>query len=320
MKETLSREAEEAYLAVCARGGRLPPEEADPELPHLRELIAYGLLTHASGAFDDPRALIAVDPRHAQIRWGDALYRQALDALSAAERVSRTAERLAGAFQKFSLPGLQGAEGVELLRDPAQINAQVSRLLASCTRQALLAQPGGARPRDGLEAALAQDTEVIKRGVDWRTLYQTPARHDPGTRAYINAITAAGAQVRTTDHLWSRTFVIDNTALLAVPADTSGAVPSAALVTSWPVVTYVRNLFLHTWDLAEPMDRPSGREITDGTRRAIVTLLREGLEQGQIARRLGITSRTCNAHISALKKEYGVSTLFQLGAALAAAH
>jgi DNA-binding NarL/FixJ family response regulator len=45
----------------------------------------------------------------------------------------------------------------------------------------------------------------------------------------------------------------------------------------------------------------------------LATLLVEGLTQGAIAKRLGLSERTVAAQIAALREEYDAETLFQLG-------
>lgn len=213
---------------------------------------------------------------------------------------------------------LGGLAPLELVTDLGAVRGLIAELVASCEREVLTSQPGGGRPADALEEAIGRDESVLARGVRMRTLYQHTARYSRPTAAYVDRVTARGAQVRTLGDGLMRMIVIDGrTALMAVP-DTAGA----ALVVREPAVLhFMTEAFERSWVEAEPfassVSPDQARLLSDELRRMIVRMLAEGLEDKVIARRLGMSERTCQRHIAEVMRAVGAKSRFHAGYLLA---
>ncbi|MBW5481416.1 LuxR family transcriptional regulator [Streptomyces bambusae] len=216
----------------------------------------------------------------------------------------------AGAAQR----GVSGSGRLELVTDLRAVRALIAELAASCACELLSSQPGGGRPEEALAEAIGRDEALLARRVRMRILYQHTARYSRPTAAYVERVTALGAQVRTLGDGLMRMLVFDHhTALLPVH-DT----PGAALVVREPnVVQFMVAVFERSWLQAEPfpvtVSPDHARSISEELRQTIVLLLSEGLEDKVIARRLGMSARTCQRHIAEIMRAAGAKSRFQAG-------
>lgn len=213
-----------------------------------------------------------------------------------------------------------GANSLELITDPAALQNLIRELIASAESEVLTCHPGGGRPPATLEAAVGRDEAMLARGVRMRTLYQHTARYSRPTAAYVERVTALGSQVRTVGDGLMRMILVDrHTGLMEVHGDSG-----AALVVREPnVVHFMVQTFERSWAEAEAFSTTVGpdqaRSISDELRQTIVRLLAEGLEDKVIARRLGMSERTCQRHIAEIMRAVGAKSRFQAGYLLATA-
>ncbi|RSS51677.1 LuxR family transcriptional regulator [Streptomyces sp. WAC07061] len=216
---------------------------------------------------------------------------------------------------------LSGSGRLELVTDLGAVRGLITELAAGCERELLTSQPGGGRPQESLEEAVGRDESLLTRGVRMRTIYQHTARYSRPTAAYVERITALGAQVRTLGDGLMRMLIFDaHTGLMAVP-DRQGA----ALVVREPsVVHFMTATFERSWLGAEPFPTSVGpdaaRAVSDELRQTIVRLLSDGLEDKVIARRLGMSERTCQRHIAEIMRAIGAKSRFQAGYLLSTAN
>ncbi|MEU6679735.1 helix-turn-helix transcriptional regulator [Streptomyces sp. NPDC046853] len=209
------------------------------------------------------------------------------DALSAAEDAYRTQQRASAA-------------SVRLLHGSDVIYAALERASEACREELLTAHPGGARDPDALGKTLPRTLRLNSRGVRQRTLYQHSVRAHGPTLAYIEQVTAAGAQVRTLDEVVDRLIVYDRS--IAFIPDPRYDLQTTALAVEHPaLIHYLVKVFDHAWQRAEPVTvaHDNGRPplLTDETRRAVLQLMVEGHTDAGMGKRLGISSRTVSAHI-----------------------
>ncbi|GES33545.1 LuxR family transcriptional regulator [Streptomyces angustmyceticus] len=314
----LGTAAKNAYREALRNGVlALPPTgaEHDAQRAAAGELLGLGLLLPAPGRPDE---LLPVDPRIAEARLGSAWRARALELL---DRASDLGDELAPFIEEYREPALPAEEspGSERLSGSATVNWHLDQALSSCREELLTAQPGGGRPVEFLQEALDRDHAVLRRGAAMRTLYLHSARFDGPTREYVEGVRALGGQVRTLADLFERLIVVDRRIAFVPAPDHDG---DAIVVRDPAVVHYLADVFDRSWQRASEF--PTGQEpaaapyIADETRRAIVQLLIEGESEASIARRVGLSKRSCAAHIAKLKQNLGVQTLFQLGYRVAA--
>ncbi|MET9695876.1 helix-turn-helix transcriptional regulator [Streptomyces sp. NPDC006529] len=287
------------------------------------ELVAARLLQpDPAGPGEDgaPRWSV-VSPRAAVARALAPLALRVRETHDEMDRVRRRLDALVPEYEAgIARRDLGGPAPLELVTDLGAVRGLIGELVASCEREVLTSQPGGGRPAEALEEAIGRDESVLARGVRMRTLYQHTARYSRPTAAYVDRVTARGAQVRTLGDGLMRMIVIDGrTALMAVP-DAAGA---ALLVREPAVVHFMREAFERAWVQAEPFASSVGpdqaRLLSDQLRRMIVRMLAEGLEDKVIARRLGMSERTCQRHIAEVMRAVGAKSRFHAGYLLATA-
>ncbi|MEV5902339.1 LuxR C-terminal-related transcriptional regulator [Streptomyces sp. NBC_00015] len=224
--------------------------------------------------------------------------RDSLDAL-AAVHVTRPNERA------------EAVEAVEVVDRLSDVITLIEQASAECEHEMISCQPGGGRPTEELEQAVARDTALLTRGVRMRTLYQHSARRHAPTQAYAERVSLVGAQVRTMTELFGRVIVFDRRIAFVPHHQCRGG---AAVVRSPAAIAFLVNAFDRAWDLAVPFGEPEHTPVAvDDLRQSILRLLSKGLKDEVIARRLGISLRTCRKHIADLFQELGADSRFQAG-------
>ncbi|MFI5620292.1 hypothetical protein [Streptomyces sp. NPDC051567] len=207
-------------------------------------------------------------------------------------------------------------EGVDVLPDLASASAMLTEESARCREEVFSIQPGGGRTPNRLGEAIERDLAMLRRGVRMRTLYQHSARPSLSTQGYVETLTEAGAEYRTAAELPDRAVVFDRTVAFLPRRANGGSGEGAVLVRDPDVVAYLCRVFDQHWSCATPF-RGSGeaayKEVGHSLRRALAGLLAEGGKDEVIARRMGMSLRTCRRHIAELLEELGAESRFQGG-------
>ncbi|MGW7050525.1 helix-turn-helix transcriptional regulator [Streptomyces sp. NPDC054887] len=209
----------------------------------------------------------------------------------------------------------EGGTAVRVISGADVISSTLSSAVLSCREELLTAQPGGGRPQELLEKALASDLEALRRGVRQRTIYQHTVRSHGPTLSYVEQVCAAGAEVSTLDEVFDRLIVCDRR--IAFVPDPGEERRQVALAIEHPgMIRYLVGLFEHSWDRATPL-RHNPREhrpplLTDQTRRAILQLMVNGYTDQAIAGRLGMSTRTVASHVSKASELLGSRSRAQL--------
>ncbi|MGK5630438.1 LuxR C-terminal-related transcriptional regulator [Streptomyces sp. URMC 123] len=227
----------------------------------------------------------------------------------ALEEADRVADQAAS-------PGSPGASTITYLQGITEINDAIAAALDRAHGEILTAQPDGPRPSSVLEGALAAVRRQITGGVAMRTLYQHSTRFDEATKDYVRQVTEYGVQVRTLEEFFERLIVIDAT-IAFIPAQADRTV--ALAVTEPAVVRFLHDTFERSWDRARPFPfiprhaAQAAGEVMPAIRESIRRLLVEGHSDKLIARRLGISERSLQAHVAAIKQELGARNRLHLG-------
>ncbi|MGW8764873.1 LuxR C-terminal-related transcriptional regulator [Streptomyces sp. NPDC055815] len=314
------------YTALLARDPARPPAHpadlaAELDLPLARVESAVSALGDMGLLRRTPeRAVLPVAPDEAVQRTLGPLEREMR---ARRQHMERTREQLMAFMPLYEshllrLTHLRQAEYVELLTDLRAVREAITELGRTCEREVMTAQPGGGRRAEVLEEAVARDEELLRRGVRMRVLYQHTARFSSGTCAYVERVGRLGAQVRTLDDEFMRMLVFDrSTAVIPVPDD-----PHAAVLIREPhVVAFMVGAYERLWLEALPFetewDRQTIMDISDELKQTIVRLLTEGLTDAAIARRLGLSVRSCRRHVADVMAALGAESRFQAGYLLA---
>ncbi|WP_328972700.1 helix-turn-helix transcriptional regulator [Streptomyces sp. NBC_00239] len=284
----------------------MTPQEVERSVAKLLEMR----LLRASAT--EPGTFVSVAPQTAaaeltSVLVGEVSLRQ--------QAIARIAEGKEALVARYTEGMAAAAGGVHRLKDLHKIRLLLEETAERCRFEVLTAQPGGARSPEILAEALPRDRRMLERGVAMRTLYQRTTRYNQPARAYVEEVTRLGAEVRTSNELFNRLIIFDReTAFIPDHAD-----PLAAVVVREPsIVAFLLEVFERSWQAAEDFDtgsndRDSGRGISGDVKLSILKLLAEGLKDEVIARRLGMSVRTCRKHIAAIMLQFGATSRFQGG-------
>ncbi|GGX13639.1 helix-turn-helix transcriptional regulator [Streptomyces malachitofuscus] len=296
----------------AVRRGRLLRREAEP-VPCLLELA----LLHPDP--DDMDWLVPTAPQEVMTR----LLRGMYDEVSASQRRVGSAVE---AFEWYAGLGRQvpaapsAAEGpaIRVLDGLARIQAAMDEATQACTSEVLTVQPGGIRREAELSEGLHRAMALRGRGVRMRDLYTHVARHGHGLLSYLELMGDA-VEARTLDEVIERLILFDRTVAF-IPANSERTM---ALELRHPaLVEYLGTVFERLWRLAIPLTAPlpdTGIEGISHREQSIAALLAEGHQDAVIAERLGISVRTCRAHIARLSETLGAASRTQLGVRIAQA-
>ncbi|MEU1424579.1 MULTISPECIES: LuxR C-terminal-related transcriptional regulator [unclassified Kitasatospora] len=203
-------------------------------------------------------------------------------------------------------------EAFDVVTDVDAIQNMLDHLGQTCRKEVLTVQPGGARPSTLLPAARKSAEGMLERGVRMHTIYQHTARSDLPTKAYVRDVTAMGAEIRTADQVIDRMLIYDReTVFLPVRTADEEESTGAAIVREPTLVAFLCAVFEHLWDSATPFvyDTPT----TDDLKQSIIRLMARGYKDEMVARRLGMSVRTCRRHISEITEELEATSRFQAG-------
>jgi DNA-binding NarL/FixJ family response regulator len=204
---------------------------------------------------------------------------------------------------------------LETIAEAGDVRLLIEKEVQECSRELMTVQPGGASNATLLDAALPRDLAAINRGVRMRQIYQHTARASLHTRAYVAAVVDAGAEVRTTEQLPERMLVFDRSTVF-IPKRIGPEESAGALIVREPVlVAFLCSLFDQFWVAATPFiaDGPGYKNVLDELQRSIIRLLAQGLKDEVVARRLGMSVRTCRRHIAVIMQELEAESRFEAG-------
>ncbi|MFH8881702.1 LuxR C-terminal-related transcriptional regulator [Streptomyces californicus] len=230
--------------------------------------------------------------------------------------------RLAATLSRSLLPLSSVAPGdpdlaITTLEGTTAIQASVDEAAATATDEILTARPGADHAPVSLSAARGDARNAISRGVRLRHIYEHAARYSSRARGHLADVPSQHVQVRTTEVTVEQLVIIDR-AVAYVPASADG---TTALRISQPaLVSYLVQVYEVLWAQAVPLAenrRTAARDIqVTAVQRDIARLLTEGHVDDVVARRMGISVRTCRSHIARLTQTLGATSRTHLGALL----
>ncbi|WP_372337630.1 LuxR C-terminal-related transcriptional regulator [Streptomyces sp. MK5] len=305
-------EAGDRVYSRAVRRGRVPRRDADP-VPCLLELA----LLHPDP--DDMDYLVPTAPQEVMTRLLRGMYEEVSESHRRVGSAVAAFERYAGLGSRVQ-QHRAAAEGtaIRVLDGLSRIQAAMDEATEACRTEVLTVQPGGIRREHELSEGLHRALALRGRGVRMRDLYTHVARHGQGLLNYLELMGDA-VEARTLDEVIDRLILFDRTVAF-IPAN---ADRTMALELRHPaLVEYLVTVFERLWRLAIPLTAPlpdTGIEGISHRERSIAALLAEGHQDAVIAERLGISVRTCRAHIARLSETLGAASRTQLGVRIAQA-
>nr|WP_316739182.1 LuxR C-terminal-related transcriptional regulator [Streptomyces sp. MK7] len=268
---------------------------------------------------DDMDYLVPTAPQEVMTRLLRGMYEEVSESHRRVGSAVAAFERYAGLGSRVQ-QHRAAAEGtaIRVLDGLSRIQAAMDEATEACRAEVLTVQPGGIRREHELSEGLHRALALRGRGVRMRDLYTHVARHGQGLLNYLELMGDA-VEARTLDEVIDRLILFDRTVAF-IPAN---ADRTMALELRHPaLVEYLVTVFERLWRLAIPLTAPlpdTGIEGISHRERSIAALLAEGHQDAVIAERLGISVRTCRAHIARLSETLGAASRTQLGVRIAQA-
>jgi DNA-binding CsgD family transcriptional regulator len=268
---------------------------------------------------------VAVSPSHAEMQVITPLEQVIQDEHRVLTELRSRMQSLKEVFEEVqqSQPCLSGV----FRCDVEESSLWLSKAAAQTESEVLMLQPADSAEEQALPDDLPTRLGILERGCRIRLIGQHTARTQSAGRAGLNDLTAQGVEVRTTTELVERFVVFDRriafvrlgSDILLTDGDVVGTQPGAVVVTDASMVALLAQVFEQTWRSAVQYDPAGadGEEPLDEVRVAILKLLASGAKDEVIARRLGMSPRTCRRHISGLMDQLNASSRFQAGLAAA---
>ncbi len=227
------------------------------------------------------------------------------------------ADQLRRRIESIASPvsGPAGPAGpIDVLEGTGEIRGLLKLAAESCHRDLDLI-----RPADG-ELALDELYDACFGGLDpgvrIRVICPHRSRADFASRARTDRLIRAGADVRTVSRVSQATVVFDGSLAVMFGPIGADAVPTARQVRDREVVRFVLDMFDEFWEGAAayaPEEQGYANDVADDLQRSIARLMAQGLTDEVVARRLGMSVRTCRRHIAALLRSLDSVSRFQAG-------
>ncbi|MBL1116550.1 response regulator transcription factor [Streptomyces sp. 110] len=274
--------------------------------PRVRRACARLLRLGLIQAPDSTGGLRPVDPRIA-VR---ALIRKRE---SESDLLAATADDMA----KIYAAGLLRAEPsslVEVVRGESANAARLEELYARAEHEVcLFDSPPYLAP---LTPQLDLQSEVLRRGVAYRTVYSVTSLESPDLLAYAEGMVALGEQARVLPTVPMKLLVVDRrTAMLPLTSADAGPAYCAVIVRHSALTDALQTLFETFWQQGTPLSGTpddGGEELSAADRR-LIGLLAAGMKDEAIARHLGVSLRTLRRRVSDLQLRLAAAGRFQAG-------
>ncbi len=302
------------YRYAVSRGiGEFAAAAAELDLPvevidqAVAELARHRLLRKDSA---DPRRLLAVDPEIATMALVSPMEREIYQRRELIAQVRQRAEMFRADYARAGEPASAGAS--TRIAGAPEVRGYLKVTSDSCQREVMMLQ-AGKQDTEEFDDFLQVCQQLLERGIAVRIVCQHRSRADLTTRMKIKRVADAGAQVRTTSHIPRTAVIFDRS--LAVLLGAGQDEVTASRVGDGEMVQFLVDVFDHLWDGATPVDcNDTGyAEVADDLQQTIAGLMAKGYTDEVLARKLGMSVRTCRRHIATLMRELDAVSRFQAG-------
>ncbi|MFF3110094.1 LuxR C-terminal-related transcriptional regulator [Kitasatospora sp. NPDC057904] len=310
--------AAKALYELCVTKGSVATADAVLELgltdkqatEAIDALKSLGLIRADSRS---PSRWSAVAPDSARIQVLGPLLRRMQETQGCIDRIREDLDELAPLYER-SMDQVAAERDTETVTELDVALRLITEFSASAAEEVLTSQPGGARPEQVLEESLGRTEALLARQVRLRTLYQHTAQFHQTTIAYVERVTAMGAEVRTTAPGFARMLIFDRSiAVLPLLGSQEGAV----VVRNASVVAALAEAFERTWNGATPFpleySRHQAVQAATEVRRTIIGLLVQGETDKKIAQSVGLSLRSTQRHIAEVMQDLGARNRLHAG-------
>lgn len=231
------------------------------------------------------------------------------------ERIAQIRQRATGFREDYARRGREthDAAAVGQVEGAVELQGHL-RLAGDACRSELMVLLSGQSDDGALDDVPQLCAQLAERGVAVRIVCQHRSRADLRLRAGMRQLFEAGAEVRTVTHVPRAALVFDRSLALLLGEDGGGQI-RASRIGNDEVVGFLLDMFGQLWDVATPLEcLDSGyAEVAGDLRQTIAGLMAKGFTDEVLARKLGMSVRTCRRHIASLMRELDSVSRFQAG-------
>jgi len=203
---------------------------------------------------------------------------------------------------------------IDAFDDVAAIRGLLKLAAEVCRREVVVLRPG-LDDGDLLDDLLEPCYSVLDRDVTVRVVCPHRYRAGFATRSAVRRLVDSGAQIRTLSQVPHAAVVFDRTIAVTLSLSRPGGGLTGRRVRDPDVAQFLVGLFDQLWDAATPfaVAEPGYADAVDDLQQSIARLMAQGLTDEVVARRLGMSVRTCRRHIAVLLANLGSISRFQAG-------
>lgn len=195
-----------------------------------------------------------------------------------------------------------------------EVRDRLRTLTTQAQAEIMTLVPDPVQRPDTLAASKPLDAALLERGIVMRTVYLNSIRNDPASIAYTDWLAGIGGQIRTAPTVPLRLIIFDRATAL-IPIDPQDSSAGAAVITGVGAVAAMCALFEQIWATANPLGLPNPPDAQGlgPEEREVLRMLANGETDENIARRLGVSTRTVGRKASELMRRLGTRSRFQMG-------
>ncbi|MEH6379236.1 helix-turn-helix domain-containing protein [Streptomyces sp. KLMMK] len=271
--------------------------------PALERLARLGLVHTRDGG------VTAVDPAIGVER----LIEDALAGLRARmQQVDAARSAVSELGQEFRQGVRAPAADIEHVTGGQEIWDRLDELAFFAYREVMAIHPSSPWRVKNIEAARPLDMRCLRRGLTFRMIVVREALQDTLTRAYLEELGSAGAQVRCVEEPVQRMVIYDRSQAV-VPLDPGENRRGAVVVRQPGLVTSIVDLFEHTWQSAVDISTVAGGDenpLSELDKQVLDVLSRVDKDE-VAARELGVSLRTFQRYVANVLGQLDASSRFQ---------
>ncbi|MBP2706795.1 LuxR family transcriptional regulator [Microbispora sp. RL4-1S] len=261
---------------------------------------------------ENPGALCPVSPGIAL----EALIKhQEAELVRQQNQIAESRAAIAVLEAEYAITRYTSGDVLERLADIDAIRERLVQLSSDARHEFLSLLPVGALSAESMAASRPLDERMLDRGVDVRAVFLDTVDRDRATSSYARWLMWRGAQVRTVPMVPIRMVIVDREVAM-VPVDPAHSALGAVLVRGEGVVVAMSTLFDLMWERGRDFGASRTRDrhgLTD-QERELLGLLYKGHTDEAVARKLGISLRTCRRITADLTNRLGARSRFEAGA------
>ncbi|WP_165914521.1 LuxR family transcriptional regulator [Streptomyces sp. AcE210] len=304
--------AEQVYVFLIDQGG----EQTAQAVEHGLELPAT-LVTEILGELEHHLLVVRTTdcpPRYSARPPEPALESLVLRRGDELARIRMYAKELQSRFREVHGTGAP-SDQLEVVVGESQVVRHYEYMLENAKRElSVFTMPpfviGG---QQQVESVRRSERDGIRRGVRYRTVYDSAALDEPFALAIAQHSVSLGEEARVIGDLPLKLLLMDRSTGF-VPLQTDNPAAGSVILRPSPLLDALIALFEGVWAKAVPLGPPAlpqGPTELDERSRQIVLLLSGGLKDESIARVLGVSRRTVQKHVSSIMETLGAKTRFQ---------